>query len=81
MAKEIKAKGLQKGYLELLTNIYAKQKNFAKAYSFSHELNALKDSINNEEKIKQVILLWALLPALCFAQWLKVLTDVRIEKQ
>ncbi len=54
LSKEIKAKELQRGYLELLANLYAKKNNYSQAYYFSNELNALKDSINNEEKIKQV---------------------------
>ena len=54
LTKEIKAKGVQKGYLELLADIYSSQKNFAQAYSFSRQLKSLQDSINNEEKIKQV---------------------------
>jgi two-component system, NtrC family, sensor kinase len=54
LAKEINAKKPQKGYFELLMRIYSAQKNYSTAYSYSQQLNALKDSINNEEKIKQV---------------------------
>jgi two-component system, NtrC family, sensor kinase len=54
LSHRIKAKDLQKGYLQLLSDIHAAQKNFPLAYSFSQQLSVLKDSINNEEKIKQV---------------------------
>lgn len=54
LAKEIKAKEVQKGYLELLAKIYSAKRDFEHAYFFSHDLNVLKDSINNEEEIKQV---------------------------
>jgi signal transduction histidine kinase len=54
LSKEIKVKEPQKGYLELLAAIYASQKDFSKAYSYSQQLNVLKDSINNEAKIRQV---------------------------
>ncbi len=54
LAREIKTKNVQKGYLELLSTIYAAQKNFVQAYNFSSQLSVLKDSINNDEKIKQV---------------------------
>jgi len=54
LTKEIKAKEVQKGYLDLLASIYAAKGNFERAYSYTLQLNALKDSINNEEKIKQV---------------------------
>lgn len=54
LTKEIKAKEVQKGYLALLATIYAGKGNFEQAYSYTLQLNALKDSINSEEKIKQV---------------------------
>ena len=54
LTKEIKAKEVQKGYLDLLASIYASQRNFKQAYSYTLQLNSLKDSINSEEKIKQV---------------------------
>lgn len=54
LAKEITAKRLQKGYLELLAKIFSTKKEYPLAYSYSQQVNALKDSINNEEKIKQV---------------------------
>jgi two-component system, NtrC family, sensor kinase len=54
LAKEIKAKQPQLGCLELLASIYASQKNFVQAYAFSQLLSEMKDSLNNEEKIKQV---------------------------
>ena len=54
LSKEIGAKQLQKGYLELLVDISASKQNFSKGLDYSRQLNLLKDSINNEEKIKQV---------------------------
>jgi signal transduction histidine kinase len=54
LAQSINAKDLQKGFLELLTLIYESGKDFDRAYAYSRQLNQLKDSINNEEKIKQV---------------------------
>ncbi len=54
LAKSINAKELQRGFLELQTSIYEAKKEFAEAYDYSRQLNTLKDSINNEEKIKQV---------------------------
>ncbi|MBI3218242.1 MAG: tetratricopeptide repeat-containing sensor histidine kinase [Bacteroidetes bacterium] len=54
LALFINAKELQKGFLEVLTLIYEANKDFNKAFAYSRQLNQLKDSINNEEKIKQV---------------------------
>jgi two-component system, NtrC family, sensor kinase len=54
LSKELKSMQMQKGFLQLLSNIHASQKNFPLAYSYSQQLIAIKDSINNEEKIKQV---------------------------
>lgn len=54
IVQEIGAKKPQIGYLELLARIYSAQKNYPLAYSYSQQVNVLKDSINNEEKIKQV---------------------------
>jgi tetratricopeptide (TPR) repeat protein len=52
--KKLNAKTIERGYLELLSSMHASQKNFPLAYSYSQQLIAIKDSINNEEKIKQV---------------------------
>lgn len=54
LAISINAKDLQKGFLELLTWIYESNQDFGKAFAYSRQLNQLKDSLNNEEKIKQV---------------------------
>jgi two-component system, NtrC family, sensor kinase len=54
LSKEIKSLELQRGFLLLLSDIYASQKNFPLAYSYFLQLVAIKDSINSKEKIKQV---------------------------
>jgi signal transduction histidine kinase len=54
LAKEVNTKFVQRGLLQLLSDCYASQKNFPLAYSYSQQLIAITDSINNEEKIRQV---------------------------
>jgi two-component system NtrC family sensor kinase len=54
LSQSINAKELQRGFLELLALIYGEKGEFKQAYTYSKQLNALKDSINNDEKIKQV---------------------------
>jgi hypothetical protein len=50
MAQEIGTKKVQSDYFQLLSDIHASQKNLPLAYSYSQQLIAIKDSINNEEK-------------------------------
>lgn len=74
----IKSKGIQKSGLEILTKIYSAQKLHAKAFEASQALLAVKDSIFNEEKVRQAANMEAIYEN---DKKEKELALIRIEKQ
>lgn len=54
LSRELELKDTEKDFLLLLSRLYASQKDFSKAYQLSLEYSAVKDSVLNQEKTRQI---------------------------
>ena len=55
IAKEIGAKGMVRNLYESLANTHVKIRDYQKAFEYQRHYTAIKDSIFNEEKSKQIV--------------------------
>ncbi len=60
LTRELQLKGTEKDFLILLSRLYASQNNFSTAYQLSLEYSAVKDSVLNQEKTRQIASIEAL---------------------